>query len=135
MDHHCPWIGNCVGIGNHKFFFQMLMYGSLFLLYHSVITFYLFHLRINEATRFYRPFDQLLITATALLALVFGLVLPVLCCVGISTAKKNLTYIETLNPELEKSNPFDRGSFGENLADLLGRPAVCWLCPTSPSRQ
>ncbi len=24
MDHHCPWINNCVGIGNHKFFIQFI---------------------------------------------------------------------------------------------------------------
>ncbi len=24
MDHHCPWINNCVGIGNHKFFIQFV---------------------------------------------------------------------------------------------------------------
>jgi len=26
MDHHCYWIGNCVGIGNKKFFFQYGLY-------------------------------------------------------------------------------------------------------------
>jgi palmitoyltransferase len=29
MDHHCPWVGNCVGKYNHKFFILFLLYATV----------------------------------------------------------------------------------------------------------
>ncbi len=41
MDHHCFWIGNCVGLKNQKFFFQYGMYIGIL---DSLLLFKYYHL-------------------------------------------------------------------------------------------
>lgn len=38
MDHHCPWINNCVGMYNMKFFLLFLLYVSVVCLFAFVTT-------------------------------------------------------------------------------------------------
>lgn len=49
MDHHCPWINNCVGQFNQKFFILFCLYCFLGCLYACVLTpYYIIYLNKNE---------------------------------------------------------------------------------------
>ncbi|EGD73136.1 hypothetical protein PTSG_04849 [Salpingoeca rosetta] len=47
FDHHCPWVANCVGFHNYKFFFQFLAYATFFLIFVAATSARYFILYVN----------------------------------------------------------------------------------------
>ncbi len=51
MDHHCPWVGGCVGAHNQRFFYIFVLWVTLLELYTLIATSIFFHRGVQSLDR------------------------------------------------------------------------------------
>merc|ERR1719201_3292511 len=135
MDHHCPWIMNCVGFGNHKFFFLLVVYAVadivfiFFTMAESVQQSVIEETPSNE--RFLLVFGTTLCVIMGLLILLFLSFHTWLLLHGMTTiefCEKNLSGGPNAR---SRSISYDHGLY-MNLKAVLGPHWWLWLLPWSP---
>merc|ERR1711907_756965 len=135
MDHHCPWINNCVGYYNYKYFYLFIVYALLILFWVSATSFLNFMRSIasDDVLDFGSP--SFMIVFCWLYVTLFGVALGGFVTFHTYLLVQNFTTIELVekkgSPARGKTyvHPWDL-KMKKNIQECLGKNVWLWMIPT-----
>ncbi|KAM9669440.1 palmitoyltransferase ZDHHC15 isoform 2-T2 [Dama dama] len=134
MDHHCPWVNNCIGFSNYKFFLQFLAYSVLYCLYIATTVFsYFIKYWRGELPGVRSKFHVLFLLFVACMFFVSLVILFGYHCWLVS---RNKTTLEAFCTPVFMSGPEKNGfnlGFIKNIQQVFGDNKKFWLIPIGSS--
>lgn len=132
MDHHCPWVANCIGFYNYKYFMNMLFYCSVTVSFLVFTTWPLFTALFQHDNLVDPKLSYYLIT-TYLLASSLGLIITGFFLFHLWLITKQYTTIEYCEKRVEPNSnfatsPYNRGIL-KNFRSVFGNNVLFWFLP------
>lgn len=134
MDHHCPWVNNCVGENNQKFFVLFTFYIALLSLHGLFLGTYQFVICIRnewrECSGFSPPATVVLLLFLIFESLLFAIFTAVMFATQINAIWNDETGIEQLKKEQAS---WEKKSRWRSIQAVFGRFSISWFNPfTTP---
>ncbi|KFV14316.1 Palmitoyltransferase ZDHHC3 [Tauraco erythrolophus] len=131
MDHHCPWVNNCVGENNQKYFVLFTMYIALISLHALVMVgfhfLYCFEEDWTKCSSFSPPTTVILLILLCFEALLFLIFTSVMFGTQVHSICTDETGIEQLKKEERR---WAKKTKWMNMKAVFGHPfSIAWLSP------